>query len=714
MRPLIWKELRQGRPLLLFSVIAALALAAAHVVVVRLKEGQGYGGGPGAGLEAPLTAVLVVLPLFLALLAGSGLFAAETDHGTVPVLFALPLSRRRIWALKALCGLLLAGAACALLLGISRWLMAPVYDRLPLRPWPDLALSALVVFAIALFTTVLTPHVVGATIAAIPLAIALAIGGLLAGDPFGGMLLGYDKYLETELWAALAVPALLFASVRAVVRGELLEWNRSALLQLPVVLAGLALSVVLVSAAGRALTSYSRQSVRDIIAEPVDSNASVAALLSYSRPVPYQRGKTMAATGEGERSSWQSGSHFEPRPLDWGDITSGKLDGGPLYRNISAVLLDLRTGRELGVVRQPLNTYWLDAAVSPDGSVAAVASAPRGLTWGCRPWNGLRLLTIVDLETGKRLYWGVPAPLREKKGGAIGAMAWSPHGKYLAVEMEGRTYLLRRDGRSLRALPVRLGGGQAAWSPAEEVLYATGEGGLSRIEAATGRVEVRWRPEASLGSNSLALLPGGISPDDRWVAVISSESPAAQGEVPGATTLLAVPTGKGEAQTTWRSAQPAVLSGAWSRDGRTLYALAGPQEGRGLSKAPRPPAARLLRWQAGDAACTELAASLPYPAATLTPLADNGMLVYPVRQFEEKQYTMRHEPLPPTGGPFVVEASGAVRPFPDAASSLEFAADNDLVAVDAAGRVITVEGRPGSKVVRATEVGTGRSVAIYP
>ncbi len=87
MRPLLWKELRQGRPLLLFSVIAALALAAADVVAMRLKAVEGYGGGPGTALEVALAAVLTVLPLFLALLAGSGLFAAEADHGTIPVLF---------------------------------------------------------------------------------------------------------------------------------------------------------------------------------------------------------------------------------------------------------------------------------------------------------------------------------------------------------------------------------------------------------------------------------------------------------------------------------------------------------------------------------------------------------------------------------------------------------------------------------------------------
>jgi len=51
------------------------------------------------------------------------------------------------------------------------------------------------------------------------------------------------------------------------------------------------------------------------------------------------------------------------------------------------VILDLKTGRELGVVRQPLNTYWLDAAVSPDGSVPR-SPARASADLGYRPWNG--------------------------------------------------------------------------------------------------------------------------------------------------------------------------------------------------------------------------------------------------------------------------------------------------------------------------------------
>ena len=108
MKPLFLKEVRQGRPLLVFSLVVALLLAAGKAVVGRAFPGLGYERyGEINPLSVTVAMVMLATPLLLALFAGAGLFAAEADHGTVPILFALPLSRRRIWLGKVLAGLAL-------------------------------------------------------------------------------------------------------------------------------------------------------------------------------------------------------------------------------------------------------------------------------------------------------------------------------------------------------------------------------------------------------------------------------------------------------------------------------------------------------------------------------------------------------------------------------------------------------------------------------
>ena len=117
MKALFLKEFKQGRPLLLFAVALAVLIAIGRALIARsnpyyLRNADELNRGVGA--------VLLCIPALLALFAGSGLFAAEVDRGTMPVLLALPLSRRRIWLTKGLAGMALASTASILLLGWAR------------------------------------------------------------------------------------------------------------------------------------------------------------------------------------------------------------------------------------------------------------------------------------------------------------------------------------------------------------------------------------------------------------------------------------------------------------------------------------------------------------------------------------------------------------------------------------------------------------------
>src|SRR5574340_1083323 len=171
MRSLILKELRQGRPLLLFSVAVALLLAAGYAVANRYFADQialidwQYPGGPSP-ISLGFAIAILVAPLLVAVLAGIGLFAGENEHSTNPVLLALPLSRRRLWLGKLLAGALLTAVGAVIIVGLSRLLLPQVYRILPVSAYlPDLCLSLAYLLALSAYMSSVSSYTIAALVA---------------------------------------------------------------------------------------------------------------------------------------------------------------------------------------------------------------------------------------------------------------------------------------------------------------------------------------------------------------------------------------------------------------------------------------------------------------------------------------------------------------------------------------------------------------------
>lgn len=431
MRALFLKEFRQGRPLLIFSLVMALLCAAAYAILGRVVL-PSYAYFPDEGpspLDAVVALAMLFTPPFLALLAGIGLFAGEADHSTLPVLFALPLSRRRIWLGKLLAGLALTGVGTVILLGVGRLLLPAAYHSLPVTAYlPDLCLMLLFVFAVAAFVSALTSNVIAALVGALLVGGLLALGLGLMYFELGALLLGYNPILDVGLWGFLVTPALLLASALAVSRGELLQSWRKHAFAVPALVLGLVVTALLVCGYTRWATRYSRADVRSISPLSALANAPAVALITGGEPVPYERYQAKAATGPVDLLG-----NWSRRPLDWEPGQMGDLFAGPLYRSSYAVVLDLDTGRELLSLRWPYGAQGGGAAVSPDGRLAAAALGRQGLTWGTQSWRPYaQELRVFDLQARRPLYRGVPGPLRKRVNLSITELEWSHHGDYLA------------------------------------------------------------------------------------------------------------------------------------------------------------------------------------------------------------------------------------------------------------------------------------------
>ncbi len=719
MKSIFRKELRQGRSLL----VSGVALAALPYLAHLLFATQGAGDPALQGGEVPVDRVLglvvVVSPLLFALFAGVGLFASEAEHGTLPVLLGLPLSRKRLWLAKGLSGLVLTVIPSAVVLLTGKLLMPSAFAFVGLTPWIDVAMLGLFVLSAGLFVTVLTPHTIGAAVATVALVVGLAIGGFVFTNVCGAPLLGYSELLDVELWLVLITPTMLFLSVQALRRGELLEWRRSTLVLLPLLAVGIALTVGVVGGAGRLLTGYDRGSVREVATQPTVPSATAVAVLSYSRPVPYERGARDNARPGAEAQGTSIG--WKRRPTV-GPASLGNHDSGTLYRNHSAVVVDLSRGKELAVVRDSQSHHEPVAAVSPDGRYAALATAPPGLTWGGRALQGAtRRLTIVDLKEGRYREAELPAQLLQEETVGVARLAWSPSGNYLAFnrtvggseDASADLFVMAREGGAAKLLEARASGGWA-WHPREEALLVA-DGERLRHLSPDGASAVLWQsPQGDDGA--LSLDPAGISRETRRVVLSVFSSGAAGGwdamertpRRPGECALLALPLEGGEAQTLWQSAGGWHFSFAWRGD--TLFVLATAAE-----TSPKHPVtrARLLRWRPGEPKAVELAEGLPYPNGALAPVRE-GVLLWPQRPYRKEQYQLADTPLPFTVGVMAVAEDGRLRRLPGELSSLRFVEENRLVTVAADGELITAQGAPVARALVATDVRTGASRRLYP
>lgn len=705
MRSLFLKEFRQGRPLLIFSLVMAVLLPLAYLAADRAFTRAEY-----VRPELPITfaIVLLIIALVISVFAGAGLFAGEADHGTVPVLLALPLSRRRIWLAKILAGLALALVGSAILLGLDRLLMPGVWRSLPVSAYlPDLCLSGVFVFASAAFVSAISPYVTAAFAGTLVVAGLLALGLGLMWFYLGALLLGYNPILEVALWCFLAAPALLAGSALAVTRGELLQSRRKVAFAVPALIIGLLLTAVLVSAIGRLATRYSRSHVTSVLPLTGAAGASAIPVLTEADPVAF------------ERPGAQKG-YWGRRPLDWELGLMGDLGRGPLYRSTYRVVLDLHTGRELLTVRQPLSLEALNhgetgplLAVSADGRFAAAVVPPAGLTWGARSWpRAEQQLRVYDLRKGECIYADVPAPVRERRYVAINDLKWSPRGDYLAFTTSGTEsarwplslQVMTPDGSSLRELAIRPDSTRWAWSPTEDVIYALGPYRLDRLPADGRAPQPIWSreisPEVSRRAVNYYVSNPAISPDGRWIAFTDSYD---VGEEPGPRAVTshnaatAVSKDGRESSVVWTAQGHKSVSMAWSPDSRALYLMIGPFG--------PPYKSRVFRWRPGEKTLSPVGPYLPHPFGTIAARPHSQeLLVWLSPGWRQKA----------TVGPWLMDSRGDVRPFPDAAGTVQFANENRLLGFDDSGRLITLFGPPRWGVVHAVDLDTGQAKQIYP
>ena len=225
MRALFLKEFNQGRPLLVFAVVLAVLLPPGYAVVARALFRLDAGYEPML-VQFFFGFVMLLAPLIIALLASSGIFSSEVAAGTTPLLFALPLSRRRIWAAMALAALPLIAAGTIILLGLDRLLLPSAFRLLPLRAYlPDIICFTLFYLSVGIFCSSLTRSVTAALAVSILLAAALTFGATWFILSFGAFLLGLPT-LNVALWCLLTSPALLLSSLLPITRGELLTAPR--------------------------------------------------------------------------------------------------------------------------------------------------------------------------------------------------------------------------------------------------------------------------------------------------------------------------------------------------------------------------------------------------------------------------------------------------------------------------------------------------------
>jgi hypothetical protein len=411
-------------------------------------------------------------------------------------------------------------------------------------------------------------------------------------------------------------------------------------------------------------------------------------------------------------------------------------NGAPAYRGRSAVVLDLRTDRELLRETIPTDTVQFWMALCPPGHLAAFVIGRRWIT-DEGTWGEDRLYTW-DLLRHKQLFWRTPAPFL----GGLGVvrvgdikwprdgdrMQWSRDGDYLAFTIVhsflfrssiSRLYIMKPDGSSgFRELPVKLHEDNWFWSPTEDVIYAldyTGDAGfrVCRVTLDGEAPKAIWSPagEPVEAFRETWLPSSGVSPDGRWLVVQTEELDRQENTALGVATLQAVRTdgsgsvplgswtpvpqrheSRGEEGRTYVRASVQV---AWSSDASTLYALVSTDV----------KSSQLYRWKPGEWSRAAVGPKLPFASAILVGLPGSSeMLVWPS---PESQSMATH-------GALVFDADGRTRLIPSPAEAETFVKENQFATVDEAGRVITIAGKRGNQSIRALDLRTRRSTHVYP
>jgi len=702
MRSIFLKELRQGRPLLLFGLALGLLMPVLYVLSLRIS--QPVSPGEVDDLRSKLAFALLWLPPIIALFGGAGLFAAEADRGTLPLLFSLPVSRLRIWLAKILGGLTLTALASALLLVVANLLLPNPRGEPSIVAsayLPDMCLWTLFVYAVAVFVSTLTSHTIAATLAGALVAAGLAALAAIVTQ-LGALLLGYDRsepFMDIGIWAALIAVPLLLASALVISRGELLRSARTFLLGIPAFAIALALIGSLLIGAVRFATRYQRHDVEFVMIRALGNAGPLGSpvpLISYADPTRYLR--MPGSDGRWRRTS----AGHDPADGPW-----------PSYRSVYSVLLDPKTGREFDVLRLSGNLAWRIAAVSSDGRLAATAYRPAGLTWG-RPQLGNQpeTLRIVELDSEHVLYQDPPPNLTTNRYAAIRDLEWSPTGSYLAYAFPPRVgerasclHIVNADGSQPRALPDDAADWH--WSPTEDALYVLDRDMTVKRFGTDGKSsEAVWTPDPDDPHTRRTLPLSGVSPDGRWLVLTENQTGLVETRTGTAVSLerfglRAISTDGKHAQIIWSQEGPRRSTAplAWSADGAALYFVVWQDH---------PSGARLLRWRPGDAEPESVVAELPFNSVWLLPVPDaDGVLVWGQLRDEWPNASQVHE-----AEAFILDGSGHRKALPGQAAAPDFARANSPRGFDDQGHLIFQPADQSS--LNSFDIDTGKVRQIYP
>ncbi|HUU53668.1 MAG TPA: ABC transporter permease [Armatimonadota bacterium] len=575
MRALFLKELNQGRPLLVFALVLALLIPIGYAVVSRalFRLDPGYGPGP---VQFFFGLAVIFSPLIIALVASSGIFSSEVAAGTTPILFALPLSRRRIWAAMVLAALALTAAGTILLIGLDRLLLPSAFRLLPLRAYlPDIICFTLFYLSVGIFCSSLTRSVTAALAVSILLAAALTFGATWIVLSFGAFILGLPT-LDVALWCLLASPALLLSSLLPITRGELLtaprKWHALAVWTATI---GVAVTVFLVCGIVRLATRYDRSRVTSVSEASLQDDGRVLSLLSHSKDVSFSTRRLEVR---------QHLRHLSPLHTDR-ERSEDIPETLPVPLANYWVALDLDTGEELSTERIPMPYLGIyagefeqgfGAALSPDGSRRAVYSDAPGFTWGRGETHGLQL-RILDTKDNPEIYRGIPDSLQWR---SFYDISWSPTGRYFALTRDGTFHVFNADGSQPGEHPVPIRLDSTTWSPVEDVILGLDRSGaLVRAYPDGRKTETIWAPPPDPTVAQRSFSPHYISPDGRWLILTEMISKTAEDEAGRSyeqrlEAALLVNTVDGRSQEIWRAPDewPVLRDLRWLPDG-TVVAL---------------------------------------------------------------------------------------------------------------------------------------------
>ncbi|MFB3879834.1 MAG: ABC transporter permease subunit [Armatimonadota bacterium] len=505
MRRVFAKEWLQGRMIPLFGLLMGGLLTALWGIftVAYVKDWidqENVNGFCGA--------MFYIVPVMLAIFVGAGLFAAEVERGTMPLLLALPFSRRQVWVGKTLAGLGLMLSAVVMTIVPGAIATRPALEEVSFWQFlPELALGCALLYFGALFWSTVLGSIVSAFLSAIATGIGLVVWAIVL-MVLGGRLFG-SPLLDVEVWALAAIPGLIVGSYVGFVRGEAFLGRRRWRMPLAVALAVYLVTMVALAGLARSLTRYDRTKVEKVNAATVTGDGRAVSFLTYGSPVRITR--------EAEAKLYRSGRA--------GD------------RRVYSVALDLDTGKELLVRREAGGVE-----VSPDGKHAVLLTEPRPLTWRGEAWGPSDgpIVEIWDLARNRMTYRGVPMGPRGSGTARIGSVEWSPDGKWIvgtAPEWEAsnvRVPLLGLDGRVEREISV-LGrywsyGDPWVFSPDGGAIYAFGEEGVvTRHDLATAESDEAWSAAKAGFSSSDWYLRNprlAVSPDGRRLAIAATFFPS--------------------------------------------------------------------------------------------------------------------------------------------------------------------------------------------